>query len=114
MPTRATGGRTVRAPLERRHVTTGFPVRLERRVVGTSWEPGCTCDTRPVPSVVLDPFAGAGTTLAVAAGHGRAAAAGLCHTSRLDQRQHKMVVTIPLQLSKLLAAAYKCSDELLT
>lgn len=33
----------------------------------TIWEPGCACGKVPVPCVVLDPFAGSGTTLAVAA-----------------------------------------------
>lgn len=38
------------------------------------WRPTCDCQvTDPVPSVVLDPFAGSGTTLAVAAGLGRQA-----------------------------------------
>jgi DNA modification methylase len=38
------------------------------------WRPTCDCQVSdPVPSVVLDPFAGSGTTLAVAAGLGRQA-----------------------------------------
>lgn len=38
------------------------------------WRPSCDCQVSdPVPSVVLDPFAGSGTTLAVAAGLGRQA-----------------------------------------
>ncbi len=35
------------------------------------WRPGCRCDLPPEPAVVLDPFAGSGTTLSVAVGHGR-------------------------------------------
>ena len=35
------------------------------------WLPTCTHDLAPVPDVVLDPFAGAGTTLMVAAQHFR-------------------------------------------
>lgn len=38
------------------------------------WEPGCGCGAgEPVPAVVLDPFAGSGTTLMVAARFGRRA-----------------------------------------
>jgi DNA modification methylase len=58
---------------ERRRETPGFLVRLERRAVTRAWEPGCGCDQQRVPAVVLDPFAGSGTTLAVAAGLGRRA-----------------------------------------
>ena len=35
------------------------------------WRPGCKCGGEPVPCTVLDPFAGAGTTLLVAAQLGR-------------------------------------------
>jgi DNA modification methylase len=38
----------------------------------TGWRPGCACDAgAPVPCTVLDPFAGSGTTGAVALRHGR-------------------------------------------
>ena len=35
------------------------------------WEPTCKCDAPVVPCVVLDPFAGSGTTVSVAASLGR-------------------------------------------
>lgn len=35
------------------------------------WQPTCTCNADVVPCTVLDPFAGSGTTLAVALKHGR-------------------------------------------
>ncbi|GAG88794.1 unnamed protein product, partial [marine sediment metagenome] len=35
------------------------------------WQPTCKCNADKVPSIVLDPFAGAGTTLIVAAKLGR-------------------------------------------
>jgi len=35
------------------------------------WQPTCTCAADVVPCTVLDPFAGSGTTLAVAMKHGR-------------------------------------------
>jgi DNA modification methylase len=41
-------------------------------VVTKGWQPSCKCsEHRPVPCLVLDPFAGSGTTLAVAAQLGR-------------------------------------------
>jgi DNA modification methylase len=44
------------------------------RTVG--WRPSCGCDAgEPVPCLVLDPFAGAGTVLKVAVRHGRRAVA---------------------------------------
>lgn len=47
----------------------------ERHVTSTrtvGWEPGCDCDAgEPIPSRVLDPFSGSGTTVAVAAKLGR-------------------------------------------
>jgi DNA modification methylase len=58
---------------ERRRETPGFLVRLERRVGTRAWKPGCACEADPVPATVLDPFAGSGTTLAVAAAIGRRA-----------------------------------------
>jgi len=41
----------------------------EARTVG--WQPTCDCDAPTVPAVVLDPFAGTGTTLLVAQQQGR-------------------------------------------
>jgi DNA modification methylase len=39
------------------------------------WQPSCDCDAPPVPSRVIDPFAGSGTTAAVAKRLGREAVA---------------------------------------
>jgi hypothetical protein len=42
------------------------------RVTTAGWRPSCSCDAgAPVPCVVLDPFAGAGTVAVVATGLGR-------------------------------------------
>ena len=37
----------------------------------TGWQPTCDHDSEPMPSVVLDPFCGSGTTGVVALRHGR-------------------------------------------
>ena len=43
-----------------------------RTVETTGWQPSCNCDAgEPIPATVLDPFAGSGTTLAVAVEHKR-------------------------------------------
>jgi DNA modification methylase len=67
------GNRTTNGPrsLAQRHETAGFPVRLERRTETLGWAPTCTCAPQPVPCVVLDPFAGAGTVGLVAERLGR-------------------------------------------
>ena len=67
------GSRSSNGPrsLERRRESPGYPVRLERSSATRGWRPGCGCNATRVPAVVLDPFAGSGTTLAVAKRLGR-------------------------------------------
>jgi DNA modification methylase len=48
----------------------GRPV-LNRQTETTGWQPTCECGADKVPSVVLDPFCGSGTTLLVGARLGR-------------------------------------------
>ncbi len=48
-----------------------FREHLKRTAVTTGWQPTCECGEPAVPAVVLDPFAGAGTTLMVARRLGR-------------------------------------------
>lgn len=69
------GNRSTNGPrsIDRRAETPGFAIRLERRATTVGWKPACTCGSAPRPAVVLDPFAGSGTTLAVAARLGRRA-----------------------------------------
>ena len=47
------------------------PAPNTRTVSTVSWQPGCGCGCEPVPAVVLDLFAGSGTTLEVARRLGR-------------------------------------------
>jgi hypothetical protein len=67
------GNRTSNGPrsAERRHESPGFARRLIRLVEGEAWQPTCDCGRPRVPSTVLDPFVGSGTTLAVARRLGR-------------------------------------------
>lgn len=51
---------------------TNYKPSYTRKVLSESWQPSCACDAgEPVPCVVLDPFAGSGTTGYVAVRLGR-------------------------------------------
>jgi len=47
------------------HHNDGLPYEGVRKVLG--WRPSCACNAETIPCVVLDPFAGTGTTCLVAA-----------------------------------------------
>lgn len=70
------GNRTTNGPrsTDRKHIeggTAGYEVRLERVARTTGWGAGCECLATMNPSIVLDPFMGAGTVALVAAKFGR-------------------------------------------
>jgi len=62
------------------------------RVMGATWQPTCTCGGEPVPATVLDPFAGSGTTLAVALSLGRHAI-GIELNPEYAELAHKRITT---------------------
>ena len=61
-------GRTTNGPrsTENRDQTAGFNQRLVKSTTTTGWQPQCSCGEPAGPAIVLDPFSGSGTTLAVA------------------------------------------------
>lgn len=74
-------GRTTNGKKPRTNERRGFDVRKVKTTSTLGWQPSCGCCNPhpdavvpfygPVPCVVLDPFAGSGTTLKVARDHGR-------------------------------------------
>ena len=61
------------------------------------WDPTCTCTADVVPATVLDPFAGSGTTLAVAQKFGRRSVGTDLNREYLDLAT-KRLLAIPLPL----------------
>ena len=64
-------GRTTNGQKPRTDERRGFDVRMVRSTSTVGWVTSCAHGHEPVPSTVLDPFAGSGTTLKVARDHGR-------------------------------------------
>lgn len=61
------------------------------------WRPGCTCDAGdPIGAVVLDPFAGSGTTLMTALRHGRRAIGLELNPSYCDLARRRIVSDAPM------------------
>ena len=68
----------------------------ERHRTTTGWSASCTCDAPVVPCVVLDPFAGAGTTLLVADQLGRDAIGIELNPTYADLAKNRVVNDAPL------------------
>ena len=72
----------------------GNPV-MARSAAG--WQPTCGCNASTVPATVLDPFAGSGTTLAVAQRLGRRALGTDLSTEYLDLATKRLsAVSLPM------------------
>ena len=67
------GSRSTNGPrsLAQRHEAPSFDQRLEKETETLGWHPTCDCTAVVRPSIVLDPFGGAGTTALVANRLGR-------------------------------------------
>ena len=69
-PERGIKGAQGQKPMAENNNWDGVP-RGANQVVTLGWRPTCSCNTGTHPATVLDPFAGSGTTLAVAGSLGR-------------------------------------------
>ena len=70
--------------------------------IGQGWQPTCECNADTIPATVLDPFAGAGTTLGVAQRLGRESIGADLNEQYLAlaaQRLSKVTLPMPLLLS---------------
>ena len=71
----------------------GFTQPTEREI--GPWEQQCDCETdRTEPGIVLDPFAGAGTTCLVAKDHGRRFIGGELNAEYVAMAQERVGVTV--------------------
>ena len=62
----------------------------------TGWQPTCDHDAEPVPSVVLDPFCGSGTTGVVALRHGRSFIGIELNPEYVELARKRIVADAPL------------------
>ena len=67
------------------------------------WRPSCKCNAPAAPAIVLDPFAGSGTTLAVAKSLGHIGIGYELSTEYLPMIKARLQVTPEGQLSNQLA-----------
>ncbi len=69
------------------------------------WQPTCTHEAERIPCIVLDPFAGSGTTLAVAVANGRHAVGIELNRDYLDLAHQRIGEAIAEQAFGLFAEA---------
>ena len=60
-----------------------------------SWRPTCECNAPASPALILDPFAGSGTTLAVAKSLGHIGIGYELSTEYLPMIKERLIETIP-------------------
>ena len=86
------GNRSTNGPrsIDNRDFTAGFEQRLEKTTSTTGWQPTCTHDAETQPCTVLDPFAGAGTTLLVSKRLGRNSVGIELNPTYIEMIEHRL------------------------
>lgn len=100
------------APKSEAHLSSQafYDEHVPRRTTG--WSPTCSCErAEPVPCVVLDPFAGAGTTLVVALQHGRRAIGIELNPAYADIARRRIVDEAPTTREAHARAARRARTE---
>ncbi len=82
-----------------------------QRVTTTGWQPTCDHDSEPVPSVVLDPFCGSGTTGVVALRHGRSFVGIELNPEYVELARRRIINDAPL-LNVAMGIDWMTGDEL--
>ena len=72
----------------------GQEYKVHRETLG--WQPTCDHDSEPVPSIVLDPFCGSGTTGVVALRHGRSFVGIELNPEYVEMARQRIVGDAPL------------------
>ena len=72
------------------------PATLPPKNQTAGWHPTCDHDSEPVPAIVLDPFAGSGTTGVVALRHGRSFIGIELNAKYIELARKRIIADAPL------------------